>query len=111
MAFPQLGNSDHIVSVSTNFPINSKQDAPFQCLDYDYSQADWDGLCDHSEMFHGRISLDSVLLLLLVNFVCGFRYIFPIKVSGPTSLISMVSSSLCCSHSSEKSLFLFALTE
>ena len=66
MAFPQLGNSDHIVSVSTNFPINSKQDAPFQCLDYDYSQADWDGLCDHSEMFHGRISLNSVLLLLLV---------------------------------------------
>ena len=40
MAFPQLGNSDHIVSFSTNFPINSKQDAPFPCLDYNYSQAD-----------------------------------------------------------------------
>ena len=27
-----------------------------------------------SEMFHGRISLNSVLLLLLVNFVSGFRF-------------------------------------
>ena len=29
-----------------------------------------------SEMFHGRISLNSVLLLLLVNFVKGFRLEF-----------------------------------
>ena len=29
MASPPLGNSDHVVSVSINFPINSKQDAPF----------------------------------------------------------------------------------
>ena len=30
MAFPSLGNSDHVtVSVSIDFPINSKQDAPF----------------------------------------------------------------------------------
>ena len=30
MAFPPLGNSDHVaVSVSIDFPINSKQDAPF----------------------------------------------------------------------------------
>ena len=48
MAFPPLGNSDHVVvSVSIDFPINSKQDTPFHCMAYDYSRADWDGLCDH----------------------------------------------------------------
>ena len=48
MAFPPLGNSDHIVvSVSIDFPINSKQDSPFHRVAYDYSCADWDGLHDH----------------------------------------------------------------
>ena len=38
MAFPPLGNSDHVgVSVSIDFPINSKQDAPFHCVACDYS--------------------------------------------------------------------------
>ena len=74
MAFPPLGNSDHVVvSVSIDFPINSRQDTPFHRVAYDYSRAHWDGLRDHLEMFHGRISLNSVPLLLLVNFVSGFR--------------------------------------
>ena len=48
MAFPPLGNSDHVVvSVSIDFPINSKHDTPFHRVAYDYSRADWDGLCDH----------------------------------------------------------------
>ena len=48
IAFPPLGNSDHVVvSVYIGFLINSKQDAPFHCVDYDYSLANWDGLCDH----------------------------------------------------------------
>ena len=48
MAFPPLGNSDHlVVSVSIDFPINSKQDTLFQCVAYDYSHANWDGLCDY----------------------------------------------------------------
>ena len=48
MAFPPLANSDHVVvSVSIDFPINSKQDTLFHCMAYDYSRADWDGLCDH----------------------------------------------------------------
>ena len=43
-----MGNSDHVVvSVSTDFPSNSQQDAPFHRIAYDYSRADWDGLCDH----------------------------------------------------------------
>ena len=48
MAFPSLGNSDHVVvSISIDFPINSKHDTPFHRMAYDYSCADWDGLCDH----------------------------------------------------------------
>ena len=48
MAFPSLGNSDHVVvSVSIDFLINSKQDTPFHRVAYDSSLADWDGLRDH----------------------------------------------------------------
>ena len=48
MAFPLVGNSNNVVvSVSIDFPVNSKQDASFHCMAYDYSRADWDGLCDH----------------------------------------------------------------
>ena len=48
MAFPPLGYSDHVVvSVSIDFPINSKQDTPFHHVAYDYSRADGDGLHDH----------------------------------------------------------------
>ena len=48
MAFPPLGNSDHVVvSNSIDFAINSKQDTPFNRVAYDYSRADWDDLRDH----------------------------------------------------------------
>ena len=49
MAFPPLGNSDHVVvSVSIDFPINTKQDTLFHRLAFHYSHdADWDGLRDH----------------------------------------------------------------
>ena len=48
MAFPTLGNSDHVVvSVSIDFPSYSQLDAPFHWIAYDYSCADWDGLHDH----------------------------------------------------------------
>ena len=48
MAFPPLGNFDHVVvSVSIDFPSNSQRDAPFHRIVYDYSRADWDGLHDH----------------------------------------------------------------
>ena len=42
-----MRNSDHVVSVSINFPSNLQRDAPFHRIAYDYSCADWDGLCDH----------------------------------------------------------------
>ena len=45
MAFPPLGNSDHvIVSVSIDFPSYSQRDVPFHRIAYDNSRADWDGL-------------------------------------------------------------------
>ena len=48
MAFPPLGNSDHVVfSVSIAFPSYSQWDAPFLRIAYYYSCANWDGLCDH----------------------------------------------------------------
>ena len=48
MTLPALGNSDHAaVSVSIDFPSNSKRDAQFHCIAYDYFRTDWDGLCDH----------------------------------------------------------------
>ena len=47
MTFPQLGNSDHVVSVSIDFSSNSQWDASLHRIVYDYSCADWDGLCDH----------------------------------------------------------------
>ena len=52
MVFPPLGNSDHVVvSVSIDFPSNSKQDPSFHYTAYDYSHADWDGFCDHLRDF------------------------------------------------------------
>ena len=40
MVFPPLGNSDHVVvSVSIDFPLNSKQDASFHRIAFDYSCA------------------------------------------------------------------------
>ena len=48
MAFPPLGNSDHVVvSVSIDVPSNSQRDALFHCIAYDYSRGDWDDLWDH----------------------------------------------------------------
>ena len=45
VAFSPLGNFDHVVvSVSINFPSNSKQGALFHHIAYDCSH---DGLCDH----------------------------------------------------------------
>ena len=48
MAFPPMGNSDHVVVlVSMDFLSNSIGDAPFHHIAYDYFHADWDGLRDH----------------------------------------------------------------
>ena len=36
-----------LLSVFIDFPSNSQWDALFYPIAYDYSHADWDGLCDH----------------------------------------------------------------
>ena len=52
IAFPPLGNSDHVVvSVSIDFTSYSQRDAPFHCIAYDYSRADWVGLLHHLRDF------------------------------------------------------------
>ena len=48
MDFPPSENLDHvIVSVSIDFPANSKGNTLFHCIAFQCSRADWDGLCDH----------------------------------------------------------------
>ena len=93
MAFPLLENFDHVISVSIAFPSNSQQDAPFHCIAYDYSCADWDSFQDHLRDFPCKDIFKSVLLLLQVNFMGGFRlelmYI---------SLIKSIRSSLIRLH-------------
>ena len=73
MAFPPLGNSNHVVSVSIDFPSNSQWDAPFHYIAYDYSRADWYGLCDHLRDVPWEDIFKLGASLLLLNFVIGFR--------------------------------------
>ena len=48
MAFPPLGNSDHVVvPASIDFPSNSQWNSPFHYIAYEYYHADSDGLCDY----------------------------------------------------------------
>ena len=74
MVFPLLGNSDHVVvSVFIEFPSNSKRDALFHGIACNCSPADWDDLRNHLRDVPWEDILSSMLLLLLVNFVSGFR--------------------------------------
>ena len=48
ITFPPLENSDLVVvPVSIDVSLNSKRNALFHCITYDYSCAEWDGLCAH----------------------------------------------------------------
>ena len=62
-----------VISVSLEFPVNSKQDALFHRTAYDYSCADWDGLLDHLRYVPWEDTFKlSTLLLVVVNFAGGF---------------------------------------
>ena len=75
MVFSPLRNPDHVlVSVSIDFLSNSKRDALFHHIAYDYSYDDT-VFVNIWEMLHGRISSNLVILLLLVNFLSGFRLV------------------------------------
>ena len=47
MAVPALGNPDHVVSVSIDFPSNSQQETPFHFMACDYYGANWGSRRDH----------------------------------------------------------------
>ena len=105
MAFSPLGNSDHVVvSVSIDFPSNSQQDAPFHRIAYDYSCADWDGLCDHLRdvPWEGIFKLSASAA---AGEFCEWvqvgidLYIPHRKYQVKLPFISMVFSCLCCYHS------------
>ena len=112
MAFPPLRNSDHVVSVSTDFPSNSQPYAPFHRIAYDYSRADWDGLRDHLKDVPWEDIFKVVASAAVSKFCEWVRvgidvYIPHRKKSGRDSFICMVFSFLYCCHSSWKSLFSF----
>ena len=101
MAFPPLGNSDHVVvSVSINFPSNLQWDATFHCIPYDYSCADWDGLCDHlrdvpwKDIFKlgASAAASEICEWLWVGIdISIYTYTYPsYKISGQASLISII---------------------
>ena len=101
VAFPPLRNSDYvIVTVSIDFPINSKQDTPFHHVTYDYSHTDWNGLCDHLR----DVPREGIFKLgaSAASEFCKWAevgidvYITHQKHQVKTSLISMVFSCLCC---------------
>ena len=73
-AFPPSGNSDRIVcSISIDVPWNSQWNALFHCITYTILVLIGMVFLIIWEMFYGRVSLNSNLLLLLVNFLSGFR--------------------------------------
>ena len=73
IAFPPLGNSDHVTVSFSNFPSNSQWDAPFHYIAYDYSRADWYGLCDHLRDVPWEDIFKLGASAAVVNFVRGFR--------------------------------------
>ena len=74
MAFHLLGNSDHVVvSVSIDSPSNSQRDAPFHRVAYNHSCTELDRLSDHLRDAPWQGIFKLMLLLLLVEYVSGFR--------------------------------------
>ena len=73
---------------------------------YDYSFADWDGLCNHLR----DVPWEDIFKLSASAAASEFREWVQLgieSVSDQASLISVVFSSLCCYHSSYKLLFSF----
>ena len=74
VTFCPLGKSNGAdLSVFIDFYSDLKGDAPFHCATRNFFHADWNGLRDQQKVFHWRISLNVVLLLLFRNFVIRTR--------------------------------------
>ena len=93
MAFLPLGNSDHVVSVSIDFPSYSQWDAPFHCVTYDYSRADWDSLCDHLR----DVSSEDIFKLSVSAAAVGVDFAAVLELMH-ISLIESIMSSLTHLH-------------
>ena len=66
MAFRPLGNSDRVVvSVSIDFPSNSKRNTPFHRITYDYSCVDWECLRNHFVIIEITFSVSTNRINLL----------------------------------------------
>ena len=109
MAFPPLGNSDHVVvSVSIDFPSYSQWDALFHHIAYDYSWPVWDGVCDHlrdvpwEDIF--RLGASAAASEFCESVQVGIDvYIAHHKYQ--VNPHSMVFSNLCCCNSSQNNFF------
>ena len=108
MAFPPLGNSDHIVlSVSIDFPTNSQRDARYHRIAYYYSRADWDGLRYHlrdgpwEDIFKLGTSAAASKFCEWVRVGVDPSW----RVSCQVSFIFVVFGCFCCCHYSWRSLF------
>ena len=83
MAFPPLGNSDHvIVSIFVDFPSNSQQDALFHSIAYDYSHSDWDSLCDRVATNTGKLENTGILLVFNINLKNTWMYVHFLETTG-----------------------------
>ena len=97
MAFPPLRNPDHfVVAVSIDFASNSQWECPSSLDSLTIFVLIGAVIMIIWEMYHGRMFLDSVLLLLLVSFASWFRFELMY-----ISLIESISSSLIYLHGSQ----------
>ena len=94
MAFPPLRNPDHfVVAVAIDFASNSQWECPSSLDSLTIFVLIGAVIMIIWEMYHGRMFLDSVLLLLLVSFASWFRFELMY-----ISLIESISSSLIYLH-------------
>ena len=103
MTFPPLGSSDHVViSVSIDFPIDSKRDALFHRIAYDYSCADSHGLRDHlrdvpwEDIF--KLSASAAASEFCEWVQVGIDVCIPHRKYQVKPHSSMVFGCLCCCH-------------
>ena len=96
MAFPPLGNFDHVVYchvlVSTDLLSNSKRDSLFHHIGYDYSCADWNSLCDHLR----DILLEEIFKLSASAVSCEFCEVVEVGIDVYIFIVYIRTSLTLC---------------
>ena len=109
-----MRNFDHVVvSVSIDFPSYLQWDALFHHIAYDYSCANWDGLCDHlrdnpwEDII--KVSASAAASEFCEWVQAGIDVYIPLRNCQVKShgFSPMVFSCLFCCHRLEKLLFLY----